>query len=338
MAVKNLVPEPISFAMVPSVSLLVESGTPADPSEVLVPYNAASYILDDYRIMNGWPVEVPPYDFRQSSLIAIDGTVISNRQSPASVQTKADVRWVATELSYDDVTFVWRPEDGPYPGYTWRSSVDYAPTYIDDYTYRVGKELITANALNFAGENKQHIWSDFTSGFGSTAGFTMIFVMSLQSRFGLDGATLDYAGLFSAGHPTPGDADDIFDEEVDGAQTNLQMRGRYLWVNSSLMAFQRLFPINLALTRAQPSYLAVTVNQPYTKVMMGFGTSSMQVAQVQTAPDAEPNHLDWVIGRATGDLLHCADMTLFDLSLYASPLSDADTLAEIATLSQAYGG
>jgi hypothetical protein len=338
MAVKNLVPEAIGFTMVPALDLLVAPSFPIDPNMVVIPYNMASYILDEFRVKNGWPVEVPPYDVRQKTLISTDGTVISNRQSPATVQTGADVRWVATELSWDDVTLTWRPEDGPYPSYVWSSSVEFAPVYINDYTYRVGKELLTVNGLNFSGDNHQHLWSNFTGGFGSAAGFTLIFALSLQSRFGLDNTDVDYAGIFGAGHATPPGAGDTFAEDVTGGQTNLQMRGRYLWVNSNQMAYQQLFPINLALTRSQPSYLAVVVNPPYTKVFMGFGTSTMQVAQVQTGPLPEANHLDWVIGRATGDLVHCADMTLFDLGLYVNPLSDDDVLSEISKLSQAYGG
>jgi hypothetical protein len=338
MAVKNLIPEQIAFTMVPALDLLVEPSQPVDPNLVIVPYNMASYVLDDYRILNGWPVEVPPYDVRQKALVSASGDTLSNRQSPASVTTDADVRWVASELSYDTATFAWRPEDGPYPSFVWRSSVEYAPVFVDDYTYRVGKELITVNGLNFSADDKQHLWSEFSGGFGSAAGFTMIFVLSLQSRFGLDSTTVDYAGLLGAGHATPPGSPGTFAEVVTGGQTNLQMRGRYLWVNSNQMAFQRLFPINLSLTRSQPSYLAIVHNPPYTKAFMGFGTSTMQVAQVQTGPEPESNHLDLVIGRATGDLLHCADMTVFDLGLYVNPLSDADVLSEIATLSQAYGG
>lgn len=338
MAVKNLIPEPISFAFVPSLDILVEPSNPVDPNLVVVPYNMASYILDDFRVQNGWPVEVPPYDVRQVALVSATGDVLSNRQSPASVKTEADVRWVASNLSWDDVTFAWRPEDGPYPSYVWRSSVEYAPVYVNDYTYRVGKELITLNGLNFAGDNHQHLWSEFSSGFGSAVGFTLIFVLSLQSRFGFDSTDVDYAGIFGAGHATPPGSPNTFAETVTGGQSNLQLRGKYLWANSNQMAYQRLFPINLSLTRAQPSYLAMVVNPPYTKVFMGFGTSTMQVMQVQTGPEPDPNHLDWVLGRATGDLLHCADMTLFDLGLYVNALSDADVLSEIATLSQAYGG
>lgn len=338
MAAKNLTAEAISWSCIPDLRMRVESGTELDLTEIVVPYNVASYLLDDYRIRKGWPVDVPLYDVRQNTLISNTGEVLSFRPAPTQITTLADVRWIPTELTWDDISLKLRPEDGPYPTFVWETNVDYSPTFIDDYSYRVGKELITRNALNFQSDNQEHMWSNFTGGFATTAGFTVIMVMSLESRFGQDGVDLDYAGIFSAGHPTPVvDETGIFNEVVTGGQTSLQMRGRYLWVNSGQMAFQQLFPINLALTRAQPSYLAITVNPPYTKVFMGFGVSTMQVAQVQTG-SPEANHLDWVIGRATGDILHCADMTLFDMSLYASPLSDNDLLSEIATLSQSYGG
>jgi hypothetical protein len=321
-----------------TVDKKVNSGKQLDLSEIVVPYNMAHFQLDDYRINKGWPVAVPPYDIRATGFVSSTGDIITARPHPASVKTAADLRWIPTTETWDDISLRWSPEDSPNPGYTWATSVEYAPTYLDDYSYRVGKEIITRSALNFVSEQHEHIWSDFNGGFGSLGGFTVIMVLSLQSRFGTDGPDVDYAGLFCAGHATPASDEDLtFDEVVTGATSDLHLRGRHLWVDGTEGGFQQLFPINLALTRAQPSYLAITVNPPYTKVYMGFGVSTMQVSSARTG-DAASNHLDWVIARSTGSLKHCADMSLFDLSLYANPLDEEELLSEVATLSQAYGG
>lgn len=336
MPTKTLTPERVSWRIDASLDIENNSAQDLDPGRVVVPYNVAQYQLDDYRIRNGWPVEVPKYDVRQEVFASADGEILTSRPNPASITTAADVRWIPTDLTWDPISFKLRPEDGPYAGYVWASSTAFAPTYLTDYSYRVGKEIVSRTGLNFVSANKEHLWSDFNGGFTGLAGYTVIMVLSLESKFGTDGTDLDFSGLLCAGHPTPA-SPDTFAEEVTGATTDVQLRGRYLWAAANEMGFQQLFPINLALTRAEPSYLAVVVDPPYTKVYMGFGVATMQVAQVRTGL-AEPNNLDWVIGRATGDVLHCADMTLFDLSLYANPLNDNDLLSEIATLSQAYGG
>lgn len=336
MPTKTLTPERVSWEIDTSLDIENNSAQDLDPGRVVVPYNVAQYQLDDYRLRNGWPVQVPKYDVRQEVFASASGEILSSRPNPASVVTAADVRWIPTELTWDPIAFRLSPEDGPYKAFTWHSATEFAPTYLADYSYRVGKEIISRTALNFVSANKEHLWSDFVGGFAGLSGYTAIMVLSLESKFGTDGVDLDFSGLLCAGHATPAGLD-TFTETVTGATTDVQLRGRYLWARGGEMGFQQLFPINLALTRAEPSYLAITVDPPYTKVYMGFGVATMQIAQVRTGL-AEANHLDWVLGRATGDVLHCADMTLFDMSLYANPLSDNDLLSEIATLSQAYGG
>lgn len=336
MAVKTFVPERVQWSMAPSFDMTVVHDTTLDVSQIVVPYNVAHYLLDDYRIRNGWPVAVPKFDIRCKSLTSVTGDVVSYRPSPGGLTTAADVRWIPTELTWNDTDFTLRPEDSPYTNFVWQSSVGFAPTYLNNYTYRVGKEIITRNGLNFNADQKEHLWSNFSGGFSGTTGYTMLMVLSLSSRFGLDGEVQDYSGLLCSGHPTPGG--DTFAETITGNDTNLQLRGRYLYANGGeVSGFQQMFPINLALTRTQPSYLAITVDPPYTKVYMGFGAPGMQKAQFSSgAPQGSA--LDWVLGRATGDVLHCADMTVFDLNLYANPLSDTELLGEVALLSQAYGG
>jgi len=336
-SIKTLVGERVKFQIDSTIDLEVDKDV-EDLDHLITPYNAISYRVDDYRFLNGWPVPVPKIDVRAESFVSAAGEILSHRPHPAQVTTNADVRWIPTEESWSIDEMKWRPEDTTaYPQYVWESATDFAPTYLNDYSYRIGKEIVSRSALNFSAEENEHLWSNFVGGFEGAAGFSVLAVVSLESKFGLDNTDQDFSGLICAGHPTPGD-EEIFPEPITGGTANLHLRGRYLFAEVNGSGFQQMFPVNLALTSSQPSYIGFTVSPPQVKVYMGFGVPTMQVGQFNIQGDVLPNGLNLVIGRATGDILHCADMTLFDLGLYGQPLSDEEMLTEIATLSSAFGG
>ena len=78
----------------------------------LYPLMSSAWEVDEYRILAGWPVPVPELDIQIDVTVTGDGTVLGNRDSPTSLITEADVRWVADENYYDITTLTWTPIKG----------------------------------------------------------------------------------------------------------------------------------------------------------------------------------------------------------------------------------
>lgn len=341
MALKTFRPAQLQWRAITDISMKVIAASDLDEREIVVPYNTASWVVDEYRILNGWPTEIPDHDVVAQGFVSSAGEIMSIRPGPGQISTGADVRWIASADSWDNTTFTWRPEDTAiYPQYVWQSSSDYAPTYLNDYTYRVGKEIVTRDALNFQNDAKEHLWSDFTGGSAGAVRFSVVMVVNFSAKFGIDASATqvsDYGGIFCAGHPTPSSPPNTFAEVVTGGTVDVHLRGRYLYARPAQQAFEQLQSIHDLLVLSQPLYLGITVDPPYLTVTSGRNAAKLTVGQT-LIPSEETNNFDWVLGRATGDVLHGTDMTLFDCSFYGAPLSNGDMVGEIAALSACYGG
>ena len=87
-----------------------------------------------------------------------------------------------------------------------------------------------------------------------------------------------------------------------------------------------------------PSYIAMVVNRPQSALYVGTGPSNIRVKQLQAGAEEVALDDSVVLGRSTGDIEHTADMALFELGLYADPLTATQVRDEFAQLSRVYGG
>lgn len=301
----------------------------------LYPLHAAAFQIDEFRIMSGWPVPVPPHEIRTNVLVSCYGEILSTRDAPEQINTGAYIRWIADEQYFDPDALRWTPLQAG--GTEWRSSVEYLPTLIEDYSYRLGDELFThVSALNFDTDTRNHMWANFAASFGGGTGYTVVMVLSPNSVFGNDPAQ-PYSGLWCQGGPTP--VGDTFTETVsDPYWANFTMQSHYLWMTTETRSAARGVSVNNPLSRTAPSYLAIVNTRPDVTIYVGTGPSNIQSKTLPTGTDVVPQNSGIVLGRSTGDVLHTMDMALFELSLYANPLTATEIRDEFALLSRAYGG
>jgi hypothetical protein len=286
--------------------------------------------------MAGWPVSVPRHDIHATSMISCAGETFAVRDDTTAVQTGALLRWVADAGLYDEIAWQWKPiQNQTGAQVVWETSVEYAPTLIEEYSYRVQDERFLMTALNFDSDTKNHMWADFTTTIGGASGYTVIMVMSPNSTFG-NNLDVPFNGLWCPGRATP--ATDVFPETVDDTWSAVTMQGRYLYLETETEGPKRGISIDPALNSSAPLYLAIVFGRPETVFYAGAGPDSMRVKTLTTNDNVGLMDNGVVLGRSTGDVLHTADMALFDLAVYADRLTASEVRAEFALLSGAYGG
>lgn len=298
----------------------------------LIPMRIATFELDEYRMKNGWPTEIPPFDIRSPSLCSAAGEKLSYRPQPEEILTGAIQRWIADEDAFNVTDLAWRAVQRGLD-LEWRSSVEYMPTLITDYSYRINSERFVRKALNFDSDTRNHMWMDMTSVI-NPIGCTVIMVLNPNSSFGND-VSVPYNGLWCFGRETP--VGDTFTETTDDF-VNVLMMGNFIFLETESMAMTKGPGINDQLRSNSPMYLAMSLGRPTTSIYVGSGPSSMHRVSIPTGENPVPLNTEVVLGRSTGDVLHTADMALFEVDLYAEVLTDAQIISEISNLSVVYGG
>lgn len=300
----------------------------------LFPMRAKTFELSEYRMKAGWPVPIPGHDIFARTLVSGEGEKFSNRDNPATIRTKATTRWIAEGFNYD--TLAWNPIQDETQGLQWYSSASYAPVLLTDYAYRLGGEVFIHSALNFDSDNQNHLWTDLSATYGGASGYTVLMVMSPNSTYGND-PTVPYNGLWCPGHPSPGT--ETFTEPAPTYFSAVTMQGYYLYYEDELKERTRTVSIANGLGANAPVYIALVMGRPDIAFYCGNGPSSITVKHIPaggTTPVPLDGHI--TLGRTPGDVLHTADMALFDLGLYGRPLSATEIQTEFALLSQCYGG
>lgn len=300
------------------------------PMAAIKPLRLVAYDIDSYRMRRGWPEAVPELDIRARPVISIEGVHASDRMDPLSIVTAAEQRWVAGTDFYDPVQLSWRALQDAY-GWSWVTAPEYAPELVEDYTYQVGSELVTRSALNFASENHDHFWSDFSA--QSAIGFTLGLVASFRSP------ELQDMGLFCPGMPTPAAATEWAEFPPDDVRKKVSflIRGTQLGVVADDARIKLLGDISDGLAKQGPLYVFLSVHPPDGEVYVARGTRSIKVQSFKTgAPGQFP--LSYALGRTTGDVYSTADMALFEASFYSSNLTMAQITSEVALLASVYGG
>jgi hypothetical protein len=303
--------------------------TPEQALEVpggLYPMIARAYEIDEYRLLNGWPVPIPPMDIRCDTMVSADGEVITSRDDPTTLKTNALVRWVAHDDFYDTNALRWSPVENQtgQPVY-WETSVFDAPVLINDYEYRVGSERFYRPALNFDSDNHNQMWADFSTTIGGASGYSVIFVMSPSSVFG-NNLQIPYNYLWGP----------------DGTTTHymaLSMQGRYLYLETEEMMRTRTISIAPGQDVAAPLMIGVVFDRPETTIYVGTGPSSIRVFSMPTGSVSQPMPDQYRLGgHWSGDDQRTADMALLDLGIYADRLTATQMADEFSLLSASYGG
>lgn len=336
MGVIEMNPGRVEIIISADAQMMAEPPLAATAPGGLYPLQTRSFEMDEYRIMAGWPVEVPKYDIQCRTMISASGETFSNRDDPTSVETSALIRWVADATLYDETALLWRPlVDNTGVRSFWQTSVEYAPVLIHDYEYRVKDERFIVTALNFDSDTKNHMWADFAATIGGSTGYTVLMVMSPNSAYG-NNVDVPYNGLWCPGGPTP--EGNTFAEDPGPAWNAVTMQGSYLYYATESREPTRAISITPQLNSNAPMYLAMVFGYPESTFYVGEGPESIRVQTIPTGTDLNGVANGVVLGRSNGDVLHTADMALLDLSVYADRLTADEVQNEFAALSRAYGG
>jgi hypothetical protein len=264
------------------------------------------------------------------------GEVFGDRDEPSAITTGALLRWVADADKYNDTTLRWEPvQNGTGTQVYWETSEDYAPVLLSNYTYRVNDERFYRTALNFDSDSRNHMWADFTTSIGGSSGFTVVMVFSPNSTFG-NNLAVPFNGLWCPGGPTP--EGDTFAEPPGDSWMSVTAQGYNIYLQTEDHARTSAISIQPGLNINAPMMMALVFGRPETLIYVGPGPSSIRSKSMPTGATAKPLADSYVLGRSTGDVLHTADMALFDLGIYANRLTAAQVASEFALLSQAYGG
>jgi hypothetical protein len=288
----------------------------------LYPLYSATFEVDEYRIMSGWPVPVPDGDIRVDCIVSAEGVVLPDRISPTSLVTNATMRWVADTNYYDVTSLRWAPIQGG--GSPWETSPEHAPTLITDYEYRVGSERFTnMTALNFDSNTADYMWIDLSLTMGGTSGYTVIMVMCPNSIYGNE------AGVGSNALWGPA--------TTDGYWVMFTVKDKAVYLSTESVSEQLGVSIGDALINTSPSYLALVVNKQQTTLYASSGASQMYGKPLTTGETAEPLNTAFWLGNGPSSDVATMDMALLDLGIYGTLLTKTEVAAEFASFSKVYG-
>jgi hypothetical protein len=195
----------------------------------LYPMRTFAYGLPNYRIRDGWLVDVPKYDFQATANFELNGAAFSTRPAPSTLNLGAAARWIADD--YNTSTRVWSPRTGTS---NFTTNATYAPTKIT-LKYIVGNEAFGRTAVNFSADSRQHFWGNITElAVGDVPDvpdgeYTLIAVMQTKAQITND---TPFAGIWYPG-TTPTGAD-TFAESVSGQHSDVALVGHYLGLGSNI--------------------------------------------------------------------------------------------------------
>lgn len=300
----------------------------------LFPLRMALWETDEYRLASGWPVSVPELDIRARSLVSCEGEVLGYRESPRGITTGAMVRWIADDDLYSDIDLRWHPVYADQP-VVWESAADYSPTYINDFEYKYGHEVLYKDAINFDSDSYEHMWTNLSTALGGATGYTMLMVASLNSVYG--DRDLPYTGIWCPGQPTPGIGTQI-SETPDGGWVSLTLQGTALYLETDQSPRVKALDIAHLVASTAPLMIAMVVGRPYTTLYAGRGPTAISKASLNVGAQQVALDGNVLLGRTNGDILHTADMALMDLGIYPDRLTPSEVVNEFSLLAGVYGG
>ena len=160
-------------------------------------------------------------------------------------------------------------------------------------------------------------------------------VMSPNSTFG-NNVDVPYNGLLAPGGAPKSNG--VFAEYPGESWFSLTSQGRYLWLETEVTARTRTVSINPGLDVNAPLMVAAVMGRPESTIYVANGPSSMRSMSIPTGSEPKALSNSLVLGRSNGDVLHTADMALFDVGIYANQLTPQQVTDEFALLSTSYGG
>lgn len=300
-------------------------GAPAvDLSQI--PVHAASFVLDDYTVVHGWPTGRPDNEVRNFTRVGLGDWTFSDRPpQPFEINIGAAVRWLPTDSSFVPGT-MWTPTTGG--GLNWVFDPEYAPTLYDDYSFQViGGDEVSLPAMVFSGD----AWARLDDPGWSSSAFT--FVLAAVMMPNLDGDTYGVLESSTLNGPAPVDPNNADPLPYAPNDWGLRYtRGQiYFWAGANMLRHRVSFPqarvviMGIALDSSEGKFIAASSGALTTD---SFDSGGLNVFD-----------LDLFLGR-TGeafDAANSAQMAVFDLSFFDHALSFTELADVVHSLNAVYG-
>jgi hypothetical protein len=156
-------------------SAQVRSFAPVEDDGV-IPQSVVAVATEDFVLLDGQPV-VPAVWAEAVGEVTAEGLYYVERPSILDIHSDAMVRFVATEETFDTVSYVWSPLASEMVS---RYQLDGSPLsapVLGESRYQIGREIFTPGHLDFAGAV---LTSDFNDGFDDAFSFTIAMALNLS--------------------------------------------------------------------------------------------------------------------------------------------------------------
>lgn len=149
-----------------------------DTDSRIRPWNLSSFTAEDYVLKDGNPFVTPLMLVAETVLSATGEYAVLDRPGPFDIDMSDSVaRFTPSDASWDPIATTWQPSSTSGYDYKW-TAVSGTEPFLQDMTYRLGKELITTNCLYFP--TGSFLTSSFNQGLDDAASYAVVMVVSLE--------------------------------------------------------------------------------------------------------------------------------------------------------------
>lgn len=295
-----------------------------DPARV--PQHVASFTLEDYAVLAGYPTGRPAHEVRNYSRVGLgDWTFSDQPPMPWEINIGATVRWLPYEASVIPGT-MWTPTTGS--GLNWAYSPEYEPSLYDSFDFQViGGDEVSMPALVFQGD----AWAELDDAGWSANAFTFVLVAVLMPN--PEGDSFGILESSALNGPPPVDLNNADPLPYAPSDWGLRYsRGQiYFWAGANMLRH------TVTLPQAKPVIMAVALDSTegkFTAASAGaLTTANFDVDNLNVFD------LDLFLGRTgeTFDSATTAQMAVLDLVYFDRALSFHELADVTHQLNAVYG-
>jgi hypothetical protein len=287
---------------------------PGPSTQEVVPYRLNSFDMDDWHLVDGWPVpgagaarETSVFDITPAAKVF---------PTPTSISTNADARWTGANFS------------GSWSAFSGSGSWTGTGTQ-KTYTYRTGGVSYSVPGVKLDSDDGDSLQANLSSMAGNRYSLVLVFKPYGASSTAADDDDDITYGLIAPSTAATGQPELRARNDKLMVKQSSELEPRQPWTRAG-RSFQHY------MNRGAPSYLVWSVGANHIFFYLGDGPSTMERYGLGDVHDL-PKSFNLRLG-AYADGSHTADMMLFDVGFYKEILTGAQAVNEVALLAAAYGG
>jgi hypothetical protein len=288
---------------------------PGPSTQAVVPYKLNSFDLDDWHLVDGWPVPGAGAA-RDTSVFDItpDPKVFP---TPTTISTNADVRWTADNFS------------GSWPAFSGSGTWSGSGTK-KTHKYRTGGVSYSVSGVKLDSDDEDSLQANLSSIAGNRYSLVLVFKPYGANTDNADSEDDVTYGLVAPATAATGQPELRVRNDKLMIKQSSELAPKQPWTGHRVRSFQHF------INRGAPSYLVWSVGANHFHLYIGDGPSTMEHHGLGDVHDL-PKSYNLRLG-AYANGTHTADMMLFDVGFYKEILTGPQAVNEVALLAAAYGG